>query len=44
MGRPWVYGLAIGGKKGARDVVRGLLAVRPLRPLAIRDQVWCLFM
>ena len=30
MGRPWVYGLAIGGKKGARDAFRGLLAVRPL--------------
>ena len=28
-GRPWVYGLAIGGKMGARDAVRGLLAVRP---------------
>lgn len=25
--RPFVYGLAIGGKLGARDVVRGLLAV-----------------
>ena len=25
--RPWVYGLAIGGKLGARDALRGLLAV-----------------
>lgn len=25
--RPFVYGLAVGGKLGARDVVRGLLAV-----------------
>lgn len=25
--RPFVYGLAIGGKIGARDAVRGLLAV-----------------
>lgn len=25
--RPFVYGLAIGGKLGARDAVRGLLAV-----------------
>lgn len=44
MSRPWVYGLAIGGKKGARDAVRGLLAVRPLHPLATCDQIWCLFM
>ena len=43
VGRPWVYGLAIGGKKGARDAVRGLLAVRLLYPLAVYDQVWCLF-
>lgn len=26
MNRPFVYGLAIGGKLGARDVIRGLLA------------------
>ena len=26
VGRPWVYGLGIGGKIGARDVMRGLLA------------------
>lgn len=26
IGRPFVYGLAVGGKLGARDVVRGLLA------------------
>lgn len=26
IGRPFVYGLAIGGKLGARDVLRGLLA------------------
>lgn len=26
IGRPFVYGLAIGGKQGAKDVVRGLLA------------------
>ncbi|KAK3169044.1 hypothetical protein OEA41_005492 [Lepraria neglecta] len=26
IGRPFVYGLAIGGKEGAKDVVRGLLA------------------
>ena len=26
VGRPFVYGLAVGGKLGARDVVRGLLA------------------
>lgn len=26
IGRPFVYGLAIGGKLGARDAVRGLLA------------------
>lgn len=25
--RPWVYGLSIGGKLGARDVIRGILAV-----------------
>lgn len=27
IGRPFVYGLGIGGKLGARDVVRGILAV-----------------
>lgn len=27
VGRPWVHGLAIGGKPGARDVLSGLLAV-----------------
>ena len=27
IGRPFVYGLGIGGKQGARDVVRGILAV-----------------
>ena len=26
IGRPFIYGLAIGGKRGARDAVRGLLA------------------
>lgn len=26
IGRPWVYGLGINGKEGARDVLRGLLA------------------
>ncbi|KAI9852799.1 MAG: hypothetical protein M1838_005020 [Thelocarpon superellum] len=26
IGRPWVYGLAIGGKVGARDALKGLLA------------------
>ncbi|KAK4943625.1 hypothetical protein LTR66_014592 [Elasticomyces elasticus] len=26
VGRPWVYGLGIAGKAGARDVLRGLLA------------------
>ena len=26
VGRPWVYGLSIAGKEGARDVLRGLLA------------------
>ncbi|KAL2056226.1 hypothetical protein ABVK25_003249 [Lepraria finkii] len=26
IGRPFVYGLAIGGKHGAKDVIRGLLA------------------
>ena len=30
IGRPFVYGLAIGGKAGARDVLKGLLAVRGL--------------
>lgn len=25
--RPFVYGLAIGGKQGAKEVIRGLLAV-----------------
>ena len=25
--RPWVYGLGIGGKYGARDVIKGILAV-----------------
>ena len=44
MTRPWVYGLAIGGKKGARDAVRGLLAVSPLRSLAICDAISCLCM
>lgn len=24
--RPWVYGLGIGGKAGARDVMKGILA------------------
>jgi lactate 2-monooxygenase len=28
VGRPWVYGLGIGGKQGARDALTGLLAVR----------------
>lgn len=27
IGRPFVYGLGIGGKLGARDAVRGILAV-----------------
>ena len=27
VGRPWVYGLGIAGKKGAQDVLLGLLAV-----------------
>lgn len=27
VGRPFVYGLGIGGKLGARDAVRGILAV-----------------
>ncbi|KAI9817480.1 MAG: hypothetical protein M1827_001090 [Pycnora praestabilis] len=27
VGRPWVYGLAVGGKRGARDALRGILAV-----------------
>ncbi|KAL9631314.1 MAG: hypothetical protein Q9204_004286 [Flavoplaca sp. TL-2023a] len=27
VGRPWVYGLGIAGKLGARDVLRGILAV-----------------
>ena len=26
VGRPWVYGLGINGKHGARDVMRGMLA------------------
>ena len=26
VGRPWVYGLSIAGKEGAKDVLRGLLA------------------
>ena len=26
IGRPWVYGLGINGKLGARDVMRGILA------------------
>lgn len=26
VGRPWVYGLSIAGKEGARDVLKGLLA------------------
>ncbi|KZF20857.1 FMN-dependent alpha-hydroxy acid dehydrogenase [Xylona heveae TC161] len=26
IGRPWVYGLAVGGKLGAKDALRGLLA------------------
>ncbi|KAK3059970.1 hypothetical protein LTS18_009633 [Coniosporium uncinatum] len=26
VGRPWIYGLAIAGKDGARDVLRGILA------------------
>ena len=26
VGRPWVYGLGIAGKKGAQDVLRGILA------------------
>lgn len=26
IGRPWVYGLGIGGKAGARDVMKGILA------------------
>lgn len=30
IGRPWVYGLGIGGKAGARDVLKMLLAVRTL--------------
>ena len=27
IGRPWVYGLGIGGKLGAKDVMMGILAV-----------------
>jgi lactate 2-monooxygenase len=27
IGRPWVWGLAIGGKQGAKEVLQGLLAV-----------------
>ncbi|KAI4128337.1 MAG: hypothetical protein LQ338_002782 [Usnochroma carphineum] len=27
VGRPWVYGLAVAGKSGARDVLEGILAV-----------------
>ena len=30
VGRPFVYGLGIGGKQGARDAVRGILAVSEL--------------
>lgn len=26
IGRPWVYGLGIAGKEGARDVLKGILA------------------
>ena len=26
IGRPWVYGLGIGGKEGAKQVIQGLLA------------------
>lgn len=26
VGRPWVYGLGIGGKQGAKEVMQGLLA------------------
>lgn len=36
--RPFVYGLAIGGKLGARDAVRGLLAVSiPDFPTYVRN-------
>ena len=44
MTRPFVYGLAIGGKKGARDAIRGLLAVSPLHSFAVCDTIWCLCM
>ena len=42
--RPFVYGLAIGGKLGARDAVRGLLAVSLLHSPAISDAVRYLYM
>ena len=44
MTRPFVYGLAIGGKQGARDAVRGLLAVSLLHSPAISDAIWYLYM
>ena len=44
MTRPFVYGLAIGGKQGARDAVRGLLAVSLLHSPAIFDAIRYLYM
>ncbi|TKA75611.1 hypothetical protein B0A49_10825, partial [Cryomyces minteri] len=32
IGRPWVYGLAIAGKQGAKDALKGILAVSPPSP------------
>ena len=31
--RPFIYGLSVGGKTGARDVIRGILAVSPITGL-----------
>jgi len=33
MYRPWVYGLGIAGKAGAKQAIRGILAVSDLEPV-----------
>ena len=40
MTRPFVYGLAIGGKHGARDVIKGLLAVSILHSHSLAIKIF----
>ena len=39
IGRPYVYGLAVGGKEGARDVMKGILAVGFLLSLFVLSRI-----